>query len=187
MPNKPNNVFLKKWLPQQDILRHPKIKGFITQGGIQSMEEAVTNGVPLVVFPFFGDQAYNARRMVHMGIGLKLDYKSFTKEDFTDAVNEMVNNPIYKRNAKKFQSLIKDQPMTGLEKAVWWIEFTIRHKGDFNFKSHAVNIPYYQYFLLDIILFVLILVVILSVVIAKLFKLILYIVFKTSSKKDKSS
>ncbi|CAH0559904.1 unnamed protein product [Brassicogethes aeneus] len=184
MPNKPDNVFLKKWLPQQDILRHPKIKGFITQGGIQSMEEAVTNGVPLVVFPFFGDQPYNARRMVYMGIGSKLDYTSFTKEDFKNAVNEIVKNPMYKHNVKKYQSLIKDQPMTGLEKAVWWIEFTIRHKGDFNLKSNLAYLPYYKYFMLDIILFVLILVVILSVVIAKLFKLFFY---NYKSKKEKSS
>lgn len=44
--------------------------------------------------------------------------------------------------------------MTGLERAVWWIEYVIRHKGAHHLKNPALSMPWYQYYLLDIICFV---------------------------------
>ncbi|XP_019874679.2 UDP-glucuronosyltransferase 2B2 [Aethina tumida] len=138
LPDKPENVLIRKWFPQQDVLGHPNI----TQGGLQSMEEAITNAVPMVVVPYFADQPYNAKRMVHMQIAQELNYKMLTKEQFKNAVREVVENEIYTRNVMKYSKLLVDQPITGLEKAVWWIEFTLRHKGDFNLKGYGADVPY---------------------------------------------
>lgn len=41
MPDLPKNVKLSKWLPQQDLLGHEKIKMFITHCGGGSTEEAI--------------------------------------------------------------------------------------------------------------------------------------------------
>lgn len=115
------------------------------------MEEAITNAVPMVVIPFGGDQQYNAKRMVHMKIAKELNFQSLTKKDFKQALTEIVENEMYKRNVVKYSKLLVDQPMTGLEKAMWWIEFTLRHKGDFNLKGYGADVPYYQYLFLDMI------------------------------------
>lgn len=56
---------------------------------------------------------------------------------------------------KEIAELALDQPMTGLEKAVWWTEYVIRHKGARHLRSPALDIPAYQYYLLDVIGFVL--------------------------------
>lgn len=60
----------------------------------------------------------------------------------------------YRNKVKEIAELALDQPMTGLEKAVWWTEYVIRHKGARHLRSPALNIPFYQYYLLDIIGFV---------------------------------
>ncbi|KAK9746316.1 UDP-glucoronosyl and UDP-glucosyl transferase [Popillia japonica] len=36
-----NNIRMETWVSQQDVLRHPNVKAFITQGGLQSIEEAI--------------------------------------------------------------------------------------------------------------------------------------------------
>ncbi|XP_038220960.1 UDP-glycosyltransferase UGT5-like, partial [Zerene cesonia] len=52
----PDNVVVGKWFPQRDLLKHPSIKLFITQGGLQSTDEAIDAAVPLVGVPILWDQ-----------------------------------------------------------------------------------------------------------------------------------
>lgn len=75
LKNKPTNVKIIKWAPQQDVLRHPNVKLFITQGGLQSIEEAIRFNVPMVVMPFLADQGQNAKRIAHKGIAVEVDQK----------------------------------------------------------------------------------------------------------------
>lgn len=69
------------------------MKVFVTQGGLQSAEEAIFNTVPLVVIPFFGDQRANAKSMVDLGIALEVDSNLITKENLKETIEEVaVNN-----------------------------------------------------------------------------------------------
>ena len=67
----PRNVKLFSWLPQNDILGHPKVKLFITHGGNNGQLESLFHAVPMLTIPFTGDQHYNAERIVARGYGLK--------------------------------------------------------------------------------------------------------------------
>ncbi|KAB0798956.1 hypothetical protein PPYR_06836, partial [Photinus pyralis] len=151
LPNRPKNVFISKWLPQQDVLRHRNIKLFVTQGGLQSMEEAVYSGVPMVVMPFFADQGYNAKAIVYKGMGLSVDYANLKKEEFRDKVLEVIREPRYRNRVKELARLALDQPMTGMERAVWWTEYVIRHKGAEHLNSPIKDFPWYKYLLLDVL------------------------------------
>ncbi|KAK9881632.1 hypothetical protein WA026_017156 [Henosepilachna vigintioctopunctata] len=153
MPNKPENVHLRKWLPQQDILRHPNVKAFITQGGLQSMEEAIDSAVPMLGMPFYGDQINNVKKMVDKGFGLKLEVKTMDSNSLKNSILELLNNPKYKKNIDRLSAISKDQPMRPLEKAVWWIEYVLRHKTTEHLRSPSADIPLYQYFFLDILAF----------------------------------
>ena len=48
MADKPDNVMLSKWLPQQEILAHPNCKLFITHGGQSSFQETLCHKKPVV-------------------------------------------------------------------------------------------------------------------------------------------
>ncbi|XP_049826160.1 UDP-glucosyltransferase 2 isoform X1 [Aethina tumida] len=148
--NIPQNIKIGKWLPQQDILRHPNIKLFVTHGGLQSVQEAVTNGVPMVGIPFFGDQYNNIFKGVKKGFVVKVDKENITEESFKEALLEVLNNPKYKETTLKMKEIMYDEPMTSLEKVVWWTEYVLRHKGAKHFKSHITQIPFYQYYFLDV-------------------------------------
>ena len=51
------------WIPQNDILGHPKVCLFITHGGNNGQFEALYHGVPMLVMPFYSDQFYNVKRI----------------------------------------------------------------------------------------------------------------------------
>ncbi|KAF5289260.1 hypothetical protein FQA39_LY15190 [Lamprigera yunnana] len=150
--DKPTNVITSSWVPQQDVLAHPNVVLFITHGGIMSTIEAVHNGVPILGIPVFSDQGLNMKKAEHAGYGKCIHYLDLNEESFDKTVQEMLRNPKYKENAKKRSMIMHDEPIKPLEKAIFWIEYVLRHKGATHLKSEALNLSWYQYHLLDVIL-----------------------------------
>jgi len=151
LPNKPDNVLISKWLPQADVLAHRNVKLFITHGGHMSMEEAIDRAVPMLVMPLMFDQGANAAEMVNKQVAVALDLNQLTERALAEAIDE-VTKPKYRRNIQKLRELVYDQPMTSREKAVWWTEYVIRHKGADHLKYQGRLVPFYQRFGLDIML-----------------------------------
>ncbi|CAG9765083.1 unnamed protein product [Ceutorhynchus assimilis] len=150
LTGKPKNVIKRKWMPQQDILAHPNVKVFITQFGLQSIEEAVDREMPLVGIPFISDQEMNGKRLVEWGVANQIDYRNTTRDEIVKAIIEVAENPIYRQNMRKVKQIMKDEPMTGTERMIWWSEYVIRHKGTNHLKSPTVDIEWYKYLLLDV-------------------------------------
>ncbi|CAH0547990.1 unnamed protein product [Brassicogethes aeneus] len=171
----PKNVKVARWLPQQDVLRHANVKLFITQGGLQSLQEAVTNAIPMVGIPFFGDQFQNVQKIVKRGIAVKLHRHEISKETIKNAITKVLTDPTYKQKVEEMRDLMYDEPMTSLDKAIWWIEYVLRHKGAPLFKSNAANMPMYEYLMLDVIGAVLAFLIVLSVFIKLIYKSLKFI------------
>ncbi|KAJ0171755.1 hypothetical protein K1T71_012518 [Dendrolimus kikuchii] len=151
MPGKSKNIKLSKWLPQSDLLRHPKIKLFITQGGLQSTDEAIIAGVPLVGVPMLGDQWYNVEQYLRLKIGARLDMETLTKDKFKDTIQMVIGDESYKNNIIRLRSIIYDQPQTPLDRSVWWIEHVLRHKGAEHLRSPAANMSWSEYYELELV------------------------------------
>nr|CAD2186250.1 unnamed protein product [Meloidogyne enterolobii] len=88
------NIFTINWIPQTKILNHPRLKLFITHCGYNSLLEAGTAGVPVLVIPFFFDQFRNARVAERNGWGLYFDKRLLLKsdEEFKIALQKILEN-----------------------------------------------------------------------------------------------
>lgn len=54
-----NNTLLLEWLPQSDLLGHPKTRAFVAHGGTNGLYEAIYHSVPVVGLPLLFDQFDN--------------------------------------------------------------------------------------------------------------------------------
>ncbi|XP_004419190.1 PREDICTED: UDP-glucuronosyltransferase 2C1-like [Ceratotherium simum simum] len=149
------NTRLYEWIPQNDLLSHPKTRAFITHSGTNGIYEAIYHGVPVVGIPIFGDQFGNIARMKAKGAGVEVDLHTMKSSDLLNAMKAVINNPSYKENAMRLSRIHHDQPMKPLDRAVFWIEFVMRHKGAKHLRPVSHNLTWYQYRSLDVIGFLL--------------------------------
>ncbi|XP_050843553.1 UDP-glucuronosyltransferase 1A1-like isoform X10 [Serinus canaria] len=152
-PNLPKNVKLVKWLPQNDLLAHPKTRAFITHGGSHGVYEGICNAVPMVLMPLFGDQMDNAKRVESRGAGLTLNILEMTSSDISNALKAVINDKKYKENIQRLSDLHLDRPIHPLDLAVHWVEFVMRHKGAPHLRPAAHDLNWVQYHSLDVIAF----------------------------------
>ncbi|GAB1865472.1 UDP-glucuronosyltransferase 2B2-like [Camponotus japonicus] len=152
LPGKFENILASKWFPQQSILAHRNIKLFIYQGGIQSTEETVHYGVPVIGFPIFWDQMYNVQYItIKLGVGVHLHSNNISKESIETAVHEVINNKRYKDRIKYVSKLYNDVPYDSLQNAVRWIEYVIRQNGTPFLRNSLCDETWYRRYDWDII------------------------------------
>ncbi|XP_043256096.1 uncharacterized protein LOC122399462 [Colletes gigas] len=153
LPEKPDNVFIGPWFPQQSILAHPNIKMFIYQGGLQSSEEAVHFTVPLLGLPVLADQDYQVRRMEALGVGKVLEITTIQRDELESAILEVITDKKYKENMIKLRSMMNDNPYDLIKHLAWWTEYVIRYKGTPHLYSNLAHQPWYQYCDMDVVIF----------------------------------
>lgn len=162
-----SNTRLFNWIPQNDLLGHPKTKAFITHGGINGIYEAIYHGVPMVGVPLLADQPHNIAHMEAKGAAVKVSLSTMTSTNLLSAVRAVINEPSYKENIMRLSRMHHDQPVKPLDLAVFRIEFVMRHKGAKHLRVAAHDISWFEYHSLDVLGFLLLCVVTLIFIITK--------------------
>ena len=90
-----SNIKAVEWLPQNDLLAHKDIKAFVSHIGQNSLYESAYHGVPVVAFPLFVDQFFNARKVEHFGLGVSVDHSNFDTEQLVEKIEHVINEPRY--------------------------------------------------------------------------------------------
>ncbi|XP_041118137.1 UDP-glucuronosyltransferase 1-6-like [Polyodon spathula] len=180
------NIKLMKWLPQNDLLAHPKARAFMTHGGTHGIYEGICNGVPMVMLPLFGDQADNVQRMASRGVGVVLSIHDMTSQSLLDALNTVINDKSYKENMMRLSAAHKDRPIEPLDLAVHWTEFVMRHKGAEHLRLAAHDLNWIQYHCLDVIGLLVVIVIAVTLVMVKICMFCFRKCYGRSRKKRKS-
>ncbi|KAL6041699.1 hypothetical protein STEG23_009891 [Scotinomys teguina] len=180
-----SNTRLFDWIPQNDLLGHPKTRAFITHGGTNGIYEAIYHGVPMVGIPMFADQPDNIAHMKAKGAAVDVNMNTMTSEDLLNAVRTVINDPSYKENAMRLSRIHHDQPVKPLDRAVFWIEFVMRHKGAKHLRVAAHDLSWFQYHSLDVIGFLLACVASAIFLLAKCFLFVFQKFAKTGKKKKR--
>ncbi|XP_073021207.1 7-deoxyloganetic acid glucosyl transferase-like [Primulina eburnea] len=55
------NGYMVEWAPQEEVLNHSAVGGFLTHGGWNSILESIDAGVPMICWSYFADQMVNSR------------------------------------------------------------------------------------------------------------------------------
>ncbi|XP_053608211.1 UDP-glucosyltransferase 2-like [Plodia interpunctella] len=152
LPGKPKNIFSSKWLPQNDILAHPKVVAFYSHCGMMSTTEAIHYGVPVVGMPIFGDQPANAAAIEESGLGVQIQLRDVTKELLVEKFNTVLD-PKFRENVKKVSRVFHDRPLSAMDSAIYWTEFAARNRN-LSLRSRSADVPYYKFLCLDILFMV---------------------------------
>ncbi|XP_070574240.1 UDP-glucuronosyltransferase 2C1-like [Ptychodera flava] len=181
-----NNTKLTEWMPQNDLLGHPKTKAFIGHGGMNGVYQAIFHGVPMVGIPLYGDHYDNFARLTSKGMAVTVNVGALTSNKLYNAITTVINEPSYKENAMRLSRIHRDKPMTPGDSAVFWIEHVIKHGGQ-HLRPEALNLNFIQYFSLDVISFCVFIIFVIFVFSKKIVLLCFRWCCKKESTKEKTN
>ncbi|CAG0924292.1 unnamed protein product, partial [Notodromas monacha] len=120
---------------------HKNIRGFMTHGGMLSTQEATYHGVPVIGLPIAADQHTNMAKVTGVdSAGVVLHWGLITVDDIVSAVRRILQDEKILGSVKRRSRLFRDQPMTPLERGVFWTEYVLRNGYDTGLRSPTRNL-----------------------------------------------
>ena len=102
----PENISVFSYVDQIAVLKKADV--FVSHCGMNSVSESLYFGVPLVMLPQTTEQKGVAERVLEFGAGIKP--KKTDASSVLSAINELINNVMYKQNTAKIAEDFKNCP-----------------------------------------------------------------------------
>uniref|UniRef100_A0A0N5A5P3 glucuronosyltransferase n=1 Tax=Parastrongyloides trichosuri TaxID=131310 RepID=A0A0N5A5P3_PARTI len=118
-----DNLILTEWMPQNDLLGDDRVSLIITHGGISTIMELATRGVPAISIPVFGDTIRNSRIVERHDIGLvMLKNKLEEPKVIVETIEKILNDKKYKENVVLLSKILNKRPFKPKELLVKNVE-----------------------------------------------------------------
>lgn len=101
----PADVELHPWVPHLDVLAHAR--ALVCQGGMSSVMQSLTMGVPMVLVPQWGENRVNAERVVELGLGSLIAPEEVDAGRLYAAVTELTSQPRFGAAAARLREDIR--------------------------------------------------------------------------------
>ncbi len=95
-----------EFAPQLQILKRCAL--FINHAGINSVVEALSLGVPLLLLPITNDQPGMSARAVAAGVAMSLSQKNWERRQIKAAISSILSEPAFRIRATSFQQEIAE-------------------------------------------------------------------------------
>lgn len=102
----PPNFIVHDYVPQTEVLKNAKL--FITHGGMNSTNESLYYGVPLIVIPQGADQPIIAEQVAKIGAGIPLQMQSLTAQRLFEAAQHVLNEPSFHEAAANSSKIFQN-------------------------------------------------------------------------------
>lgn len=121
----PGSPLVVAYAPQREILSKASLT--ITHGGMNTVLDSLSYGVPLVAIPITFEQPGTGARIRWTGVGESIPLTRVTPTQLRDAIQRVRTSPTYAANASKIQQAI--QNAGGTQRAATLIEQAIQGEG----------------------------------------------------------
>lgn len=101
----PENVAIYRWVPQSEVLRRAAL--FVTHGGLNSIHDGLTLGLPLLLIPQQEEQTFNAMRVVELGAGLMLKRSQVTAERLRASAARLLAEPQFAAASRRIGDTLR--------------------------------------------------------------------------------
>ncbi|XP_028414843.1 2-hydroxyacylsphingosine 1-beta-galactosyltransferase-like [Dendronephthya gigantea] len=161
------NIKIIQWFPKNefsfnDLLGHSSTKVFVNHGGLNSYQESVYHGVPMVVIPMMADQHRQADLIQHKGLGVVIQWPDIIANGkiLGDAINQVLSNKVYVENTKRLSAIMKDRKRSPSQEGADWIEHALHHDGASYLTSEAIDLSQYKLHMFDVFIFLILVVLV---------------------------
>lgn len=117
-PNLPSSILPVEYAPFSALVPHAS--AFVHHGGIGTLSQGFSAGVPQLIMAMAHDQPDNAHRLEKLGAGIGLTTRTFTPKRVQAALHRLLTEPGYQQAAKHCQEKIQARPE--VEPLMRWIE-----------------------------------------------------------------